>query len=562
MCILEQNPSKKPLSTVYRFNAPQRKGAHVMKEAVFLAAILCFVLMPSTSGAWNQSEIQWLTISTEHFNVQYHRGLERYAARAAAIAEEVYAPVTDLYRYTADGKIYLNICDMEDESNGSTYYYLNRIDITATPYDFWFRGSSSWLADVVAHELTHMISMQRSFKYPRWLPAIYLQGLNFEKDKRPDVIYGYPNLQVSTPIPGALLPNWFAEGMAQYQCVEARHDIWDSHRDMLLRIAFVSGGLLTFDEMGVFGKTSLGSEMVYNQGFSLVRFIAKRFGEAKLRELGAAFSSLATWGFGGACAGVLGISEDDLYRMWKDDLSLQYDPVVANVRKREVNGDRIAGKGFMNLFPVPEQGARGFYYLSNEGRDYADLDIVRHDGEGKERRIVAAVSSRFSMEPNGARICFSKKTRSNDRGYLRNDLYVSSLDGKDEKRLTRGLRATNPNWSPDGKRLVCVVTGEGAQRIAIVDAVSGTHACITPPVDGREYMGLAWGTPGILATRFDGVTRDIVLIDSGTGSETEVIATGADERDPCWNGDGSGFFYASDRTGIFNIYYHAMDDAP
>jgi len=530
-----------------------------MKRATFLAAILCLVIIPSAADAWNQSEIKWLTISTEHFNVQYHKGLEQYATEAAALAESVYGPVCDLYRYKPDGKIYLNISDMEDESNGSTYYYLNRIDMTATPYDFWFRGSSSWLSDVVAHELTHMISMQRSFKYPRWIPSLYLQALNFEKEKRPDVIYGYPNLQVSTPIPGELIPNWFAEGMAQYQCAEARHDIWDSHRAMLLRTAFASGRLLTFDEMGVFGKTSLGSEMVYNQGFSLVRFIARRFGEAKLGELAEAFSSFATWGFGGACTRALGMSEGDLYRMWNEDLETQYNPVIAKVREREVNGERAAGDGFMNLFPVPERGARGFYYLSNRGRDYVDLDIMRRTAEGEEKKIVAGVSSRFSVAPDGARICFSRKTRSNDHGYLRNDLYICSVDGKHEKRLTRGLRATNPDWSPDGGRLACVVTEQGAQRIAIVDPTGGGHAFITPHMRGREYMGIAWGTRGILATRFDGATRDIVLIDPEAGLEREVVATDADERDPCWNDDGSGFFYASDRTGIFNVYFHAMD---
>jgi len=530
-----------------------------MKKAMFLAAILCLGLVPSRSIAWNRSEIAWLTISTEHFNIQYHKGLERYAAEAAAIAESVYGPITELYQFKPEGKIYLNICDTEDESNGSTYYYLNRIDITAAPYDFWFRGSSSWLADVIAHEFTHMVSVQSSFKYPRWVPSLYLQAVNFEKEKRPDVIYGYPNLQVSVPVPGELLPNWFAEGMAQYQSAGARHDIWDSHRDMLLRTAFMNDRLLTLDEMGVFGKTSRGSEMVYNQGFSLVRFIAKRFGEDKVRGLASAFASIKTWGFGGACKRVLGVSDGELYRMWKEDLATAYYPVAAKVREREIEGGRVAGEGFMNLFPVPGPDVRGFYYLSNRRRDYADFDIVRRTEDGKTKSIVSGVSSRFSVAPEGTKICFSRKTRSNDRGYLRNDLYLYSVDAKKEKRLTRGLRATNPDWSPDGTQIACVVTGGGAQRVAVVDAGTGNHTCITPPASGREYMGLSWGVGGLLATRFDGSSRDIVRIDPGTGAEEILVATAADERDPCWNAAGSGFFYASDRTGIFNIFYHGMD---
>ena len=123
-----------------------------MKRVIALIALACIVFVPFDARAWNQSEIRWMTISTEHFNVQYHPGLERYAAEVAAIAESVYGPITELYGFKPDGKIYFNISDKEDESQGSTYFYLNRIDITATPLDFAFRGSSAWLSDVVAHE--------------------------------------------------------------------------------------------------------------------------------------------------------------------------------------------------------------------------------------------------------------------------------------------------------------------------------------------------------------------------------------------------------------------------
>jgi hypothetical protein len=526
---------------------------------MFLAAILLLALVPSRSNAWNQSEISWLTITTEHFCIQYHEGLERYAERAAAIAESVSGPVTEMYGYKPDGKIYLNISGLEDDSNGVTYYYLNRIDIAATPYDFLFRGSAEWIANVITHEFTHMVSVQSSFKFPRRIPSIYLQAVNFEKEKRPDVIYGYPNLQMSLPVPGEMLPGWFAEGMAQYQCSGALHDMWDSHRDMLLRTAFVNGGLLTIDEMAVFGKNSRGSEMVYNQGFSLVGFVARRFGVDKVRELALAFSSKKTWRFDGACRRVLALSDDELYRMWKEDLSARYGPVVSRVREREANGEKIAGKGFLNHFPLPGTGPREFFFVSNAGRDYSTLDLVRDDGAGREKTIVSNVSSRFGISADGTRICFSRKTRSNDHGYLRNDLFLYSLKSGKEKRLTHGLRATNPAWSPDGAKIACVVTGEEAERVAIVDPADGSSRFVTPAESAREYMGLSWGAAGILATRFEGRSRDIVLIDPASGVETEILATEADERDPSWGADGTGFFYASDRTGIFNVYYHRIN---
>jgi len=536
------------------------KRAGIGPLLLILAAAAAVLLAPGLCGAWNQSEIEWLTISTEHFNIQYHAGLEQFALRVAAAAEAAYAPITDFYGYKPDGKIYFNINDTEDESGGATYFFLNRIDITATPLDFPFRGSADWISDVVTHEFTHMVSVQSSVKFSIRVPSLYLQAVNFEKEKRPDVINGYPNLMVSVPIPGELLPNWFAEGIAQYQCGAARHDIWDSHRDMLLRTALLSDRLLTLDEMGVFGKTSLGAEMVYNQGFSLVRFIASRYGEEKLRSLASAVSSLKQWNFGGPCKVVLGVSEGELYRLWREDIGKEYAAVSARVGEREVAGERVAGEGFMSIFPAPSSSPGRFFYLSNVGRDYSDLDLVSHVAGAKDRSLAANVGSRFSVSPDGAKICFARRTRKNEHGYNRYDLFMLTLEGGKEKRLTHGLRATNPEWSPDGNRIACIVTGGGSERIAVVNAETGEERLLTPLMRGREYVGLSWGPGGILASRFDGVSRDIVVVDPASGAETTLVATAADERDPRWDRDGAGFFYASDRTGIFNIYYRALGD--
>jgi hypothetical protein len=71
---------------------------------------------------------------------------------------------------------------------------------------------------------------------------------------------------------------------------------------------------------------------------------------------------------------------------------------------------------------------------------------------------------------------------------------------------------------------------------------------------------LSWGEGGILASRFNGLSRDIVIIDPDLGTERTIIEGAADERDPHWDAEGSGFLYSSDRTGIFNVYHHRIED--
>jgi len=45
---------------------------------------------------------------------------------------------------------------------------------------------------------------------------------------------------------------------------------------MLLKDAIMSGKQLTLDEMGHFNHNDIGNEMVYNQGFSFIKFIEQK----------------------------------------------------------------------------------------------------------------------------------------------------------------------------------------------------------------------------------------------------------------------------------------------
>jgi len=524
-----------------------------ISKVIFSSFILFFVLAGRASSTVNTSDLEWRTIETEHFEIHYHPGEEWSAERVASIAEEIYGPVTEFYDYRID-KVDINLMDVSDNPGGAAYYYQNRINIDVSDYEFALRGSTDWLRNVTTHEFAHLVSLQKSMKMPLRIPAVYFQVVNFEKEKRPDVITGYPNFQLSLPFAGEIMPNWLAEGAAQYQANSIRSDIWDSHRDMILRTAVLNDDLLTLDEMAVFGKNSLRAELLYNQGFSMVRFIAEEFGEKKILKLVKEHSRFHRLGFDGACSSALGISSGELYRLWKERLVLSYSRVQDRVKEADCPGEVLAGKGFLNIFPVPDRRG-GIFYLSNQGGDYLRMNLVHSDGNGNITRIARKVTSRFSLSKDGRFLAYSKITSENkmDREY--NDIFIYDLIEEKEKRLTEGLRATDPEWSPDGGSIAAVVTADCSERIAIIDMESDKAVFLFDLEPGMQYYGLSWGKGGILASRFDCVSRDLVLIDPESGLIETVLATPADERDPSWNEEGKGYFYASDRTGIFNIYY-------
>ena len=220
-----------------------------------------------------RGDLDWRTIETEHFDVHYHTDDESSvpwtATEVARQAENIYGPITELYGHIPSGKTAIVIRDFEDYSNGAAYFFDNMIVIWAPALNSPLRGQHEWIKNVVTHEFTHIVQVQSTMKSSRQRPFVYFQLLDYEDVRRPDVLYGYPNVIVTYPIPSISNPAWFAEGTAQYQRDGFGYDTWDTHRDMLLRMRVLSGEILSLADMGGFySHSSLERETVYNQGYA------------------------------------------------------------------------------------------------------------------------------------------------------------------------------------------------------------------------------------------------------------------------------------------------------
>lgn len=522
---------------------------------------------------YNHPELKWESVETEHFAVHFHQGTERTAREVAGIAEEVYQPITEMYDYRPDGRVHFVIRDYDDYSNGASYYYDQKIEIWATPLDFELRGQHHWLYDVVTHEFTHMIQLGASRKGPRWLPGVYLQAIDYEPEKRPDVLYGYPNRIASWPIAGTVIPMWFAEGTAQYQALGVHHDWWDSHRDMLLRVAALEDRLLTPTEMDVFGKNTLGSEYVYNQGYALVRYIADHWGFDHLMRLSKAMRSPTAWDFSTACRRVLGVSEDELFKQWKVAITKDYCDLTATVRNYEYWGsDIIRDEGFGNLFPAVSPDGLKVVFISNKGKDYLSLGkpVVWDAAARTISETDCPANSRIAWSPDGRFWLYARQKGENKYGSHFNDLFLWDIARKREIRLTRDARLSYPAFSPDGKQIIAVRNGDGSHNLALVtlpDSIKGDDIAddvnwkmLTDFNDGQQIYSPAWSPDGsyiicsaaLMDSRGSG--RDLCLYVVARGEFVPYIASEFDERDPAFSPDGQWLYWSDDRTGIFNIY--------
>ncbi len=157
-----------------------------------------------------------------------------------------------------------------------------------------------------------------------------------------------------------------------------------------------------------------------------------------------------------------------------------------------------------------------------------------------------------TYSPDGQWIAFVKNKGSN------NNLGMMRADGSDLRYLTDfqdGTQVYTPRFSPDGKRLVFSISRQGQRDIAMVDLAGvavqeGNAVASAEPIAANKKEALASERTEALAGK-----KTSLLGSSFKG----VIATPGTDRDPVWSADGTQVVFASDYSGIFNVYALDLD---
>ncbi len=505
-------------------------------------------------------ELKWYTIKGKYCEVHFHDGAERTARVVAKIADEVIPVLESLYDYNP-GTIHYVIKDIDDYSNGATYFFDNKIEIWTSALDFDLRGAHNWLRNVISHETTHMVQIQSALKMPRTVPAFFLQLLNYEDERRPDILYGYPNVIISYPIAGVNVPSWFAEGTAQYMRKEFNYDNWDTHRDMVLRSYALNGNMLTWNQMGEFDKTSLGNESVYNSGFALTRYISQKYGEDKLEKISRALGKMGVFTIDAAFKDVLGKNGNEIYSEWKNFVTKSYRERMQKVLSDSVEGKIISGIGFGNFYPQYSPDGKKFVYISNKNNDYFGIaGVYLYDlSTNKEKEIVSGVNSTVSWVPGKNEIIYSKLSDDNPNWYNVHDIYTYQINKKKETRLTYDLRANQPFISHDGKRIVFIFEKDGTTNLGMIDINGKNYKQITNFNNGEQVYEpkFSLNDTQIIFDYSYANNRSIAIIDTTGANFKFLIKNNHDNRNPVYDKDAN-LIYCSDSTGIFNLYSYNM----
>ena len=456
---------------------------------------------------YSYNHLDWFTIESQHFMVHFQEGSDRSAQVVSRIAEEIYGPITELYDHQPDEKVSIVLKDREDYSNGAAYFFDNKIDIWVPALDAPLRGTHRWMRNVIAHEFTHIIQIQTGLKRDRRTPAVYLQWLSYEKVRRPDVLYGFPNGIASLPFASLNIPAWLAEGTAQFQRADLDYDQWDSHRDMVLRNRVLSDTYFSLPEMGTFAsKTSIERETVYNQGFAFTQYMADRFGESVLKDISQALGQDQVFDVAEAIEIATGLPGEQVFEEWIQELKTGYQRVQDGVENSVWAQDSasvvaVEPEGFFNFYPRIHQASGTLAYLSNRGKATSwvslyttSLDslslmdpkqalgsepqrrsalgdqplysppIAGHAHMHEQEPAIKYINTAFDWSPDGNYLVYSVNKR-NHYGEDYRDLFIYDLANEEDIRLTESARLESPTWHPGSQGLAAIQQNNGTQQL-------------------------------------------------------------------------------------------------
>ena len=557
-----------------------------MKKILLILALVCSVgvgsLQAQTSPLfydYSHNHLEWFTIESEHFLIHFQEGNSRSAKVTARIAEEIYTPITELYQLEPDQKVSIVLKDRDDYSNGAAYFFDNKIDIWLPALDTPLRGTHNWLRNVITHEFTHIIQIQKAMKGKRKYPISYIQWLSYEDTRRPDVLYGFPNGIATLPFASINVPAWLAEGTAQYQRQGLLYETWDSHRDMILRTRILSDTYFSLEEMGTFSsKTSIERETVYNQGFAFVIYLVDRFGEVVLRDISAALGQKGIYDVAEAIEIATGIPGKTVFQNWITDRKEFYTNAVEDLNTTE--STYVERSGFFNFHPKVSPDGSSVAYLSNKGRDFSLASLYLKDKNGAkeiaqvsnqlfdnhqqhtsatEKPLITILATSYSFSPDGKNIAYSVN-KATKYGESYRDIFVYNLETETHKNLTDGARIESPSWSSDGSKIAAVRYNKGTQNLVILNPETKEITSLTSYKNGETIYTPEWNPESnlIYFAYADRGNRSILKYNLENDSVESVLDNEfVDNRDPFISLDGRTLFYSSDEDGIFNI--HKLD---
>jgi Tol biopolymer transport system component len=511
----------------------------------------------------------WRTITTEHFNIHFHQGEEALAEELSTVAEDVYDTMTvemqwapgdkrarrasgeagaeDAIPWGSPGRIEVVLVDRTDYANGyaSTLPY-NMIVLFATaPTDSsTLNLYEHWMTALFTHELTHILHI----------------------DSNHGIVRATRGLIGRVASTNDLSPWWMTEGLATLQ--ETRHSTGGRGRaswpDMIKRTAVVQDAFPPLGNLDGLQPYPPGGNLRYLFGQDFMQYIADTHGEDVWTRWAHLYGSGFPYVFATptvnknkpvwAARRTFGEPFVPMYFAWRDHLTDKYTAQAEAVRAQGETRSRMISGGDMDcaapsFSPDGERLVWSCYDLQTGSA------IWSSDGEGFAREVLLPNrgAGNFTWRSDSLAFAYAGIHIVNQFNTW-SDINLYTL-GAGSKSLTSGARARDPEFSPDGSRLLYVTNRAQDNQLGQM-TVDQQRRVLTENSDHTQYNTPRFAPDGnsvAISIWRDG-RRDLWLTTPEGKPLRRLTADAAIDASPAWSADGKWLFFDSDRTGIPNIW--------
>ena len=363
-------------------------------------------------------------------------------------------------------------------------------------------------------------------------------------------------------------PLWMVEGQSEYLSLGRQ----DAHTAMWMRDAVKHDNIPTLRDM----TTRMQEFFPYRWGHAFWAFFTAHYGDEQIHPL---FVSTALTGYDRAIDSLTGYSSDSLSALWAEDLRESYLPLMEG--KQESVGERLFGPenaGYMNIAPALSPDGDNMVFISDMNVISIDFFLANVRENEIVRRITNVIrddhideynylESAGTWNPAGTQYALTTFIGG------RNQLIIADLE---RRRIVRtidipGLPAfSNPDWSPDGERIVVSGLREGKSDLYVYNLETGEveqltddrYAALQPSwsPDGSKIAFITdrEGNTDFETIKFGNYRLAEYDMNNGTSTVIEILP-GSDIINPKYSPDGTEIFFVSNADGFRNIYRYSTD---
>lgn len=515
-----------------------------------------------SGSAFANPDIRWRTIESEHFYVHYWAGQEEAADRVIMVAERAYDHLSVAWGHHVYLKTHITLTDLQDSANGlasSIPYPRITAYVTAPEAMSVLEAYDDWLDVLITHEFVHVVHLDT------------IHGLY----RVANAVLGFGVLGHVTA-PNLLQPRWVIEGVAtthesKYTSQGRRHS---AQFDAYLRMAVLEGTFQSLDQVSSGARIWPHGTSVYLYGLHFMHYISARFGTDTFQDLSHIYArQFPPYGINRAIKNVTGLTFYQLWKEFKDDITLKYKAQARRIRARGLRqGRRLTFGGEQTRYPVWGPDDEYVYFFKDDGHRQEGFKRIRSTG-GRLREGVGIgrqgadvdIEHIFDIQgvsagtfvPGSGDVIFDL-TGVYDYRYRWSDLYRwNGGDPKKAEQLTFGARAMEPHVSPDGRTVVFRRNDVAQSRLGFVTLDTAEISEVAPRSRVSQVYTPRWHPDGnrVAYSGWEqGGYRDILIYHRDTGDTEQITEDRFVDMSPTWSPDGRYLVFVSDRDDVFNLY--------